>query len=151
MSHSSLEEKKYLSELICNQLKNIQPNRRLVYKDLCRLSKYLTSSIFDTHECCIWNGYITNSTNFKKGTYINFFFRNKKVALHRLLYDNFIGVLDDDHYLKFTCDDAHRGRCCNINHMIKCAYNTIDEQNSNDNNTNRYNKLVKNKIVINFD
>jgi hypothetical protein len=76
----------------------------------------------------VWDGYITNSKNTRKGTYINFFFRNKKVALHRLLYENFIGALNDDYYLKFSCDDNEtKGKCCNTNHMIKYKYNLYEE------------------------
>lgn len=120
---NSLERKKYLRELISNQLKTIQPDRRLLFKDLCRITKYINSSVF-TDECCLWEGYVTNAKNAKKGTYINFFFRNKKVALHRLLYENFVGPLGDDYYLKFSCDgEENKGKCCNIHHMIKYKYN----------------------------
>ena len=123
MSEQSFEKKKYLKELILYQLKNIPANRRLLYKDLSRISKYIGSSIFDEEKCCIWEGYVTNAKNVKKGTYINFFFRNKKVALHRLLYENFIGSLGDDYYLKFSCENDNKGKCCNIKHMIKYKYN----------------------------
>lgn len=120
----SLEKKKYLTELTSNQLRNIRADRRMVYRDLCRVAKYISSSIFDEDNCCIWDGYVTNAKNTKKGTYINFFFRNKKVALHRLLYENFVGALGDDYYLKFSCDgQENRGRCCNVHHMMKYKYN----------------------------
>ena len=128
----SFEKKKYLRELISNQLKNIPASRRLLYKDLARVTKYINTSIFDEEQCCIWDGYVTNAKNAKKGTYINFFFRNKKVALHRLLYENFVGSLGDEHYLKFSCDDEeNKGKCCNINHMIKYKYNSSPEEQSN--------------------
>jgi hypothetical protein len=127
----SLEKKKFLRELVLNQLKHIQSSRRLLYKDLCRITKYIESSVFDENKCCMWDGYITNAKNAKKGTYINFFFRNKKVALHRLLYENFIGSLGDDYYLKFSCDDGdNKGKCCNVNHMIKYKYNSSPESSS---------------------
>ena len=158
MSQINLEKKKYLRELISNQLKNIQPSRRLLYKDLCRISKYIISSIFDEDKCCLWNGYITNSKNVRKGTYINFFFRNKKVALHRLLYENFVGVLSDDYYLKFSCcDDENKGKCCNINHMIKYKYNSVDESRfDSENDTELVNcescqDDLKEKLTIKFD
>lgn len=126
--NSSLEKKKYLKELVTNQLKTVPPNRRLIYKDLARITKYIETSIFDENVCCIWDGYVTNAKNAKKGTYINFFFRNKKVALHRLLYENFVGQLGDDYYLKFSCEnDENRGKCCNVNHMLKYKYNTNEE------------------------
>ena len=58
--------------------------------------------------------------NSNKGTYVNFYFRNKKVALHRLLYSNFVAPLDSSEYLKFNCDN--KGICCNINHYEKYKY-----------------------------
>lgn len=152
---SALEKKKYLKELIHNQLKTVPPNRRLVYKDLSRITKYINSSIFNEDECCIWNGYITNANNTKKGTYINFFFRNRKVALHRLLYENFIGSLSDDYYLKFSCEnDENKGKCCNVNHMMKYKYNSnIDEEKekskSNENIEN--NPITEFNFVVEFD
>jgi hypothetical protein len=151
----SFEKKKYLRELIFNQLKTIPANRRLLYKDLSRITKYINSSILDEEECCIWEGYITNAKNVKKGTYINFFFRNKKVALHRLLYENFIGPLGDDHYLKFNCEnEENKGKCCNIYHMIKYKYNTPLEEEDSDNSNEQETKTNKNNtedLTIRFD
>lgn len=159
-------KKKFLKELLSNQLPHISPNRRLLYKDLSRISKYIDVSIFDETNCCIWKGYVTNEKNTKKGTYINFFFRNKKVALHRLLYDNFVGPLSDDYYLKFTCDDVNKGKCCNIHHMIKNKYNdnsnklSTTSENSNDNKKKELSqfdsnidddKNIKNALTISFD
>ena len=71
--------------------------------DINRLCNNINSSIFGD-ECCIWNGYITNLNNVNKGTYINFYFRHKKVALHRLLYANYVGDISSDEYLKYSCD-----------------------------------------------
>ena len=46
------------------------------------------------------------------------------MALHRLLYINFIGNLHDNSYLQFTC--KNKGACCNINHIkIKRKNNSI--------------------------
>jgi hypothetical protein len=138
--NSSLEKKKYLKELVTNQLKTVPPNRRLIYKDLARITKYIDSSIFDD-ECCIWDGYITNAKNAKKGTYINFFFRNKKVALHRLLYENFVGTLSDDYYLKFSCEnEENKGKCCNVNHMLKYKYNACIECGNDNTGVNQAEK-----------
>src|ERR1700747_1458662 len=102
--------------LIVNQRKNVQMAWRLNDNDIKRICKYINKSIFDKEKCCLWNGYITNSELDKashRGTYINFYFKNKKVALHRLLYINFIDTLDDSEYLKFTCEN--KGYCCNVN------------------------------------
>lgn len=128
--------KKYIGELMQNQLKTISPARRLLYKDLVRISKFLSTSLWDKNSCCMWLGYVTSSKHSRKGSYITFFYRNKKVALHRILYDNFVGELDDNHYLKFTCENVeNRGRCCNIYHMVKHKYN-VNEADDNTNNTN---------------
>ena len=122
------DKKKILEELITNQLSDVKIDRKLYYKDFRRIIKYIDSSIFGD-KCCMWNGYVTNETNSKRGTYVNFFFRNKKVALHRLLYENFVGDLSDEYYLKFICEDENcNGKCCNINHMKKYKYNN----NNND-------------------
>ena len=126
-----LENKKYLRELINKQIKNIKLSRRLLYKDLDRITKYIKSSIFD-EKCCLWQGYVTNSNKSNKGTYTNFFFRNKKVALHRLLYENFVGELGDAYYLKFSCPDENRGKCCNIHHMIKYKYIISEKEEISD-------------------
>ncbi|ATZ80740.1 hypothetical protein BMW23_0694 [Bodo saltans virus] len=119
------DKKKIIKEMNEKQLKNVAIERKLHFKDMTRISKYIESSIFNEKECCLWNGYITNESNFKRGTYINFFFRNKKVALHRLLYENYVEPLSDDYYIKFTCDENNCGKCCNINHMIKYKYNNV--------------------------
>lgn len=135
-------------ELLQKQLKKIQPSKKLQYNDIKRISKYITNSIFDENNCCIWNGYVTNSTKKNKGMYINFYFNSKKVALHRLLYVNFIDTLGDDEYLKFNCEN--KGKCCNIHHLKKFKYNPntnaeIEEKNIKKNP----NKLKTIKICYN--
>lgn len=114
-----------LKEMLFRQLKNIPIDKKLQYQDLKRICKYVTTSIFDEKLCCSWNGYITNANKADKGTYINFYFRKKKAALHRLLYINFIGELSDDEYLKFNCEN--KGMCCNIKHIKKFRYSKKDE------------------------
>lgn len=109
-----------LNELIQKQLKDVPLEKKFRYNDLKRLCRHLRSSIFDENACCLWDGYITNINNISKGIYINFYFRGKKVALHRLLYANFIGKLCDDEYLKFSCEN--KGKCCNITHLKKFKY-----------------------------
>jgi hypothetical protein len=107
-------------ELIKKQLPDVPSQWKLNINDMKRICKYIDTSIFDKKICCIWNGYITNMNNSNKGTYVNFYFRNKKVALHRLLYSNFVAPLDSSEYLKFNCDN--KGICCNINHYEKYKY-----------------------------
>ncbi len=117
---------KVLSELVSNQIKKVDVTKKFTYSDLLRVSKYLPKGIFNTNECIIWNGYITNQDKKEKGMYINFYFRQKKYALHRLLYSNFKGPLFDDEYLKFTC--PNKGICCNINHFHKINSENISQQ-----------------------
>lgn len=141
-----------LKELMFRQLKNIPTDRRLQYQDLKRICKYIESSIFDENNCCSWNGYVTNANKSNKGTYVNFYFRKKKAALHRLLYINFIGELSDDEYLKFNCEN--KGVCCNIRHIKKFKY--IQKEN-NEKKPEAKPKKNANKIItptdleINFD
>jgi hypothetical protein len=105
-----------LFELISLQRKDTVIEKKLSYCDLKRVSKYLNSSIFK-EECSIWTGYITVIKNDEKKSYINFYFNNKKYALHRILYINYIGELLDSEYIKFYC--INKGKCCNINHFYK--------------------------------
>lgn len=107
-------------ELIQNQLHNIPSEWKLQVNDMKRICKYIDSSIFENDSCCLWKGYITNINNTDKGTYVNFYFKNKKVALHRLLYSNFVAPLDSSEYLKFNCEN--KGVCCNVNHYEKYKY-----------------------------
>jgi hypothetical protein len=152
---------KVLSELLSRQLKKIDTAKKFEYSDIKRISKYLDKSIFND-ECILWKGYITNYNNQSKGVYINFYFRKKKYALHRLLYSNYVGILFDDEYLKFTC--PNRGMCCNINHLTKFKYNDEKEIKENDNieekietnkkdntNTNINDNNIETNFIIDFD
>jgi hypothetical protein len=107
-------------ELISKQLKNISSDKKFQFTDIKRICKYINTSIFNEQQCCMWSGYVTNINNLNKGAYINFYFRKKKAALHRLLYINFIGDLSVDEYLKFSCEN--KGICCNIHHLKKFTY-----------------------------
>src|SRR3990167_9158500 len=118
-----------LQQLIENQLPNVEESQRLKYTDLKRICKYINHTIFNEDNCCIWDGYVTNSNNDTKGTYINFYFRGKKVALHRLLYINFVEYLKDDEYIKFSC--PHKGACCCIYHLKKFTYLKKNSRSSN--------------------
>lgn len=135
-------------ELIQRQRKNIPNDKKLQLTDLKRICKYINSSIFNKKICCIWDGYITNKNNTTKGTYINFYFKKKKVALHRLLYSNFVDDLYVNEYLKFNCDN--KGMCCNIHHLKKFKYqkkNSISSEESAIKSKN--NKLHNYMTVIN--
>ena len=124
------------------QLKNINTQNKLNFNDIKRISKFLTTSIFTEDTCSLWNGYITNENNNLKGTYINFYYNKKKIALHRLLYENYIDKINEDDYIKFTC--INKGKCCNINHLKKFSYNKNDVNINNNQN-------LDNNIKINLD
>ena len=105
-----------LNNLINLQRPNIRSDKLLAEKDLKRIINRTGGIINTTNECILWKGYITHN----KIDYINFYFKGKKCALHRIIYINFKGKLNDNDYLEFTCiDKSNRGRCCNINHIIK--------------------------------
>lgn len=116
-----------LSHLIKNQRDTIPINKKLSYNDLKRISKYLQSNIFNNENCSLWTGYITIINHDEHKSYINFYFNGKKHALHRLLYINFIGNLDDSEYIKFNCNCCNKGKCCNLNHFYKINENINDE------------------------
>lgn len=112
------------------QLPNVPASKRLRPNDIHRIVQHTDNSIFDEESCALWTGYITNLKNKRKGTYINFYFRDKKkVALHRLLYANFKGVIADTDYIKYSC--PNKGRCCNINHMVRFEYNSNEKEDNN--------------------
>lgn len=144
---------KILIELVTQQRKNINVDKKLSYNDLKRISKYLNSSIFLEDECSLWNGYITIIKNDEKNSYINFYFNGKKYALHRILYINYIGELLDSEYIKFRC--PNKGRCCNINHFYKINKNNIEETINNDieeiSNNDEQKINIINNIIVDFD
>ena len=118
-----------LDEMVSKQVKNIDDYKMLSYRDMTRIVKNINTSIFSTTSCCIWTGYVTNVWN-HKSTFINFYFKKRKVALHRLLFNNFIGPISDTEYIKFSCNN--RGRCCNVLHFIKLSKDDIVEDNTSD-------------------
>jgi hypothetical protein len=110
-------------ELKRRQLPGVSSSKRLRPNDIHRIVQHTDNSIFDDEKCALWTGYITNLKNKRKGTYINFYFRDKKkVALHRLLYANFKGDISNKDYIKYSC--SNKGKCCNINHMVRFEYNS---------------------------
>lgn len=139
---------KILIELIKNQKKDIVNDKKLLYNDLRRISKYLKKSIFD-NECSLWSGYITIIKNDEKKSYINFYFCGKKHALHRLLYTNYIGELLDSEYIKFRC--PNKGKCCNINHFYK---NNDDHKIETNSNTDKTPQIIPKEhpdnIIVDF-
>ena len=138
-----------LNIMLEKQLPNINVKHKLQYADLKRICKYVESSPFNNiDECCIWKGYITNLTNKTKGVYVNFYFNGKKTALHRLLYINFIGELNDSEYLKFTCEN--KGKCCNLTHIKKFTSNKPDKKiKKKENKKNKEKKEID--FELNFD
>ena len=136
-----------LKKLIKNQLKNIKPEYKLNNSDLNRISKNLNDDIF-SNKCCLWQGYITNNNN-NRAKYINFYFNKKKIALHRLLYINYVGDLKKNEYIKFSCEN--KGKCCNLNHIKK-----VDKKKNNNtkikNNKKEIKNIVKKKSnIVSFD
>lgn len=138
-----------LNELILKQRKDVYYAKKLTYRDINRIVKYVDKSLFG-EECCIWKGYISCLGKDNNNFYINFFFKDKKVGIHRLLYSNYVGNIDNNEYVRFSCDNI--GKCCNINHFIKYSTNENNENNGEDyeyNNSEEYDEdddAKKNKI-----
>jgi hypothetical protein len=141
------EHDKILKELIQNQKKNII-DKKLGFNDLRRISKYLSNSIF-TDECSLWTGYVTTIKNETKSSYINFYYNGKKYALHRLLYLNYIGELNDSEYIKFNC--CNKGKCCNISHFYKILKSDTEDNKNITNKNIEIEKKESNDIIVDFD
>lgn len=132
-----------LTQLIKNQIQNIDLDKKLTLPDIKRIVNNLPITIFgDT--CCIWSGYITNLNRNDKKCYISFYHNNKKISLHRLLYINYIGKLGDNEYLKYTCEN--KGKCCCLNHINKLHIEENNIQNEITDLTN-IKKKTNNNIV----
>jgi hypothetical protein len=150
-----ISKNKILVELVNNQKQNIENEKKLDVKSLQRISRNVEGSLFED-KCILWQGYITyiSSTDVH---YINFFFNGKKHALHRLLYLNFIGDVKKNEYLKYTCNN--KGKCCNINHIIKInskktldlenSINEISIEDSEKNNKESEGKQCQDKVILN--
>ena len=135
-------------ELITRQLDNVPSKWRLNVGDMERVCKYIDNSIFDANSCCLWKGYVTNINNTNKGTYVNFYFKNKKIALHRLLYSNFVAPLDSSEYLKFNCEN--KGICCNVYHYEKYRY-MKSNANTEKKISNKKDNTKESKSIIIYD
>lgn len=121
----NLNSKHFIKKIIEKQLKNIKNEKKLLFKDVKRICKNISGDLFHPDNCSIWKGNVTYPNNSSKGKYINFYFRGKKSALHRLLYSNFVESLSKDEYLKFKCNN--KGICCNIHHLQKFKYHKIKQ------------------------
>ena len=119
------DNKEVLFKLIKNQRQNLGLDKKLTFTDLNRISYNLPDDIFCDDKCVIWNGYVTNLNSKTKNCYISFFYKNKKVALHRLLYINYVDDLNDNEYLKYTCNN--KGKCCTLKHMKRVINETEQE------------------------
>lgn len=125
-------KKKMLAELCVKQRKHDNEKYQLEINDLTRFLKHIETSIFNTDECVIWSGSLTKCNN-GKSQYVNYYLNKRKLALHRILYINFVDDLEHNQYLKYVCNNP--GLCCNIKHFIKV--------NDNEMNDNKYNTNVE--------
>ena len=150
---------KLFEELIKKQRKSCKENKKLTLQDIRRIAKNLKSSIFDSSCCSMWDGYITNKNKESKSSYINFYFRHRKVALHRLLYENYVSDIEENQYIKYNC--SNKGICCNINHMYtlvpeeskkdsKKASKEKNKKKSKKKDTQKI-KKEKTKLIVDFD
>ena len=135
-----------VDELIDKQLKDIPETRKLLYKDFLRIAKNINSSMFDEDFCSVWTGCAQIDKETKKIN-VHFYFRQKKMSLYKLLYINFVGPLSDTESIKFTC--RNRGRCCNINHMIK--FTKEDKEKATERKIQREQEELKKSFTIDFD
>jgi hypothetical protein len=143
---SSSKKKKILSELTSSQIKIIETTKKFTYRDIMRICKHINKSIFGK-QCSLWEGFVAN-IKANKSPYINFYFRGKKLALHRLLYINYVESLKDNEFIKYSC--KNKGRCCCLNHMIKYTKeiggidedSDIDDEDNNETDENTDNSDI---------
>lgn len=147
-SKINTNKNKLLTELCLKQRKKLDKKYSLELNDIIRLLKNIDNSIFNKTECVLWKGYLTKCNN-NKSCYVNFYLKKRKLALHRILYINFIDDLDIKYYLKFTCNNP--GKCCNINHIVKVYNEDVDTNNINTNNTTNTQDIVNTKKPIEVD
>jgi hypothetical protein len=158
-SNNMLSKNDIFIQMINLQRKNLSYKYRLNIDDIHRILNNISTSPFAPIDCCIWNGYVTLLEK-SKIKYINFYFKHRKIAIHRLLYINYVDDLNDDSYLKFTCEN--KGICCNVNHIIKRSQPIVKSNNKNNipiNNLDnektisptKNKKNKKNKLTIIFD
>lgn len=136
-------------ELIEKQKCSVPFDKKFSIQDFKRLNKYIDKSIFND-SCTIWHGYKTFNKD-SHASYNNFYFNNKKHALHRLLYVNFVDDLQDCEYIKFNC--ANKGVCCNVNHLTKIKNIKKIKQTKECKNkeVSDISKIVLDKIIVYFD
>ena len=114
-----------LDILINNQRDDVADIHLLSIQDMKRILKNIDTSIFG-EDCCFWKGYITNKNKEKKSPYVNFYYKKKKVALHRLLYINYIDELTENDYIRCIC--GNKGICCNVEHYKKYKYKSMNKK-----------------------
>lgn len=144
------------NELIKKQRLSCKENKKLTLQDIRRISKNIKKSIFDSSGCSLWDGYVTNKNKEFKSSYINFYFRHRKVALHRLLYENYVSDIEENQYIKYKC--KNKGICCNVNHMYTIEKETniknekekvLNDKSKDDKSKN--DKSKNDKLVVDFD
>ena len=95
--------------MVLHQRKSVNPEFKLNFKDIRRIIKHTNGCSIFNKTCCQWDGYVT----YNKTYYINFYLHGRKIALHRILYINFINNLFENNYLTFKCNN--KGSCISLN------------------------------------
>lgn len=113
------------TELLRHQLPQVVPIRyKMDETDMYRLARKLSGNPFHPVTCVYWNGrYANNKASRRhKGIHIKFFLNQTKFQLHRVMYANYVGEIDRNHYLKCKCCNPS-GVCFNVNHYELVEYN----------------------------
>ena len=82
---------------------------KLSFEDLKRIDRASLGDVTSSRNCCLYIGETVSNT------YCTFSYKGKKTSIIRMLYHNFIGDIDPDAQIKYTCEN--KGRCCNLKHF----------------------------------
>jgi hypothetical protein len=125
-----------MKDYINNIINNVPEQYKIDNHEVNRLTSHIEGDIFNSDECVLWNGYVTQSKS--NSVHVNYIIRGKKTSLSRLLYMNYVGKLEPNNYIKYNCSNP--GICCNLKHMYRVG-------NDNKKNTN----VINSKIHLKFD
>lgn len=91
-----------------NEIKNIGNYGAFEFSDLKRLDLYIKGNIFNSKNCCLYQGEIKNN-------YSTISYKGKKISVLRALYHCYIDNIETSDVLEYYCENP--GICVNLKHF----------------------------------